>query len=227
MTLQKIIIFDASTLISLSMNGLFEEFKKLKSIFNGKFIITEYVKREIIDTPINIKKFELEALKIKQLLDKGVIELPKSIGIKDNEISKKTNEIMDIVNSSFQGNVKEIRLIDLGEASCLALGKILNEKNIVNVIAIDERTTRMLSERPENLKKLLEKKLHTKVSYKKERVKFFSDFKIIRSAELVYIAYKKGLVNLSDGNVLDALLYAVKFKGCSISDDEIREIKKL
>ena len=109
----------------------------------------------------------------------------------------------------------------------MALGKILNEKNIVNVIAIDERTTRMLSERPENLKKLLEKKLHTKVSYKKERVKFFSDFKIIRSAELVYIAYKKGLVNLSDGNVLDALLYAVKFKGCSISDDEIREIKKL
>ena len=38
---------------------------------------------------------------------------------------------------------------------------------------------------------------------------------------------QKGLVNLSDGNVLDALLYAVKFKGCSISDDEIREIKKL
>ncbi len=227
MTPQKIIIFDASTLISLSMNGLFEEFKKLKSIFKGKFIITEYVKKEIIDTPINIKKFELEALKIKQLLDENIIELPKSIDIKDNEISKKTNEIMDMVNSTFQGKGKEIRLIDLGEASCLALGKILDEKNIFNVIAIDERTTRMLSERPENLKKLLEKKLHTKISYKKEEIKFFTGFKIIRSAELVYIAYKKGLVNLKDGNVLDALLYAVKFKGCSISDDEIREIKKL
>ena len=37
---QKAIIFDSSTLISLSMNGLLPELKGLKNVFNGSFIIT-------------------------------------------------------------------------------------------------------------------------------------------------------------------------------------------
>ena len=47
--IQKIIIFDASTLITLVMNGLTEELRSLKKIFNGKFIITNEVKYEIVD----------------------------------------------------------------------------------------------------------------------------------------------------------------------------------
>jgi hypothetical protein len=223
----KAIIFDASTLISFSMNGLLPELKELRKIFNGKFIITEKVKKEVIDRPITIKRFELEGLKIKQLLDEKVLEMPVSIGIKDEEISKKTDEILNIANNSFIGEKRNIKLIDLGEASCLALSKILNEKKIENVIAIDERTTRMLGELPENLQKLMQKKLHTKINLKKENLEFFKGFKFIRSAELVYIAYKKKLVRLKNGLVLDALLYGVKFKGCSISNEEIEEVKKL
>ena len=60
-----------------------------------------------------------------------------------------------------------------------------------------------------------------------ENLKFFKGFGIIRSAELVYVAYKKGLIKLKDGNVLNALLYAVKFKGAAISGDEIREIERM
>ena len=126
------------------------------------------------------------------------------------------------------GREKEIHLISSGEASCLALGKLLDGKRINNIIAIDERTMRMLVEKPENLQKLLQRKLHTKVIIKKKNFSAFKGFKIIRSAELVYIAYKKGLVKLKNGQtVLDALLWAVKFKGCSISNDEIAEIKKI
>ena len=43
----------------------------------------------------------------------------------------------------------------------------------------------------------------------------------------MYIAYKKGLVRIKDKKILDAILYALKFKGCSISTDEIERIKKL
>lgn len=225
--MNKIIIFDASTLITLAMNGMFEEMRELKKIFKGKFIITKEVKMEIIDKPITINRFKLEALKLKQLLDEKTLEMPSTIGISDEEISKKTTEILEIANNIFQGNNKSIHLIDLGESSCLALSNMLNEKKIKNVLAIDERTTRMLGEKPDNLQRFLQKKLHTKISFKKEPLGFFKEFKVIRSSELVYIAYKKGLIKLKNGFVLDALLYAVKFKGCSISEDEIREIKKL
>ncbi|MEK6844901.1 MAG: hypothetical protein AABX44_01460, partial [Nanoarchaeota archaeon] len=60
----KVLIFDSGSLISLSMNGLLEELKKLKKIFNGEFIITKEVKKEVVDEPIKIKMYELEALKI-------------------------------------------------------------------------------------------------------------------------------------------------------------------
>ena len=223
----KAIIFDASTLISLAMNGLFPEFRKLKEAFKGKFIITQDVKYEIIDKPIKIKRFELEALKIKQLLDDKIIEMTKSLGVDEDEVAKKTIELRDIANTTFYSTKKDIHIIDKGEVSCLALSRILDEKKISNILAIDERTMRMLVEKPQNLEKLLGKKLHTRITSRRQNFKFFRGFKIIRSAELVYVVYKKNLARLKNGPVLDALLWAVKFKGCSISRDEIEEIKRL
>ena len=223
----KAIIFDSGALISFSMNGITYLIKELKRIFKGKFLITSEIKKEIIDTPIKIKRFELEALKLKQLLDEGILEMPSSLGIKDSEITNQGNEILKIANSTFQGSGRDIHILDRGESSCIALNRILNEKKIQNVLAIDERTTRVLVEKPENLKAILEKKMNTKVNFKQENLKFFKGFGIIRSAELVYVAYKKGLIKLKDGNVLDALLYAVKFKGAAISGDEIREIGRI
>ena len=227
MAKEKAIIFDAGTIITLSMNGLLDVFKNLKEQFNGKFLITEDVEYEIITRPLKIKKFELGALEIKQLLDENVLELPSSVGIKDSVIQEKTRWLLDIANRTFFVKEKYIHLIDRGETSCLALSELLPKKGIENVISIDERTTRMLCEKPENLHKLLETKLHTKIRLKKENLAYFSKFKFIRSSELVYIAYKKNLVKLKNENVLDALLYAVKYKGCSISRNEIEEMKRL
>ncbi|MBW2992561.1 hypothetical protein KY345_05060, partial [Candidatus Woesearchaeota archaeon] len=148
-------------------------------------------------------------------------------GVDENELDKKTQEVRETANNTFFSKGKAIKMIDSGEASCLALSRILNEKKINNVVAVDERTLRMLGEKPENLQKLLQGKLHTNITYNKENFKFFKGFKFIRSAELIYVAYKKGLIKLKDPLVLDALLWAVKFKGCSISKDEIDEIKRL
>ena len=222
------IIFDASTLISLSMNGLLDELKKLKSVFKGKFLITHEVKYEVIDRPMNVKRFELEALRVKKLLDEGVLELPESLEIKQNDIASKTKSFLNIANSMFIGSRGEIKLIHAGEASCLALSRILLDKKVPHVIAIDERTTRMLGEKPEKLKELLQRKMHTRVKLVKSDFKYFRGFRFIRSAELLYVSWKKGLVEIKDGKkVLDALLWAVKFKGCSISGDEIREILRI
>lgn len=227
MKINKALIFDSSSLISLSMNGLLEELKKLKKIFNGEFIITKEVKQEVVDVPLKIKEYELEALKIQNLIDEGYLNMPNNIGIQDKEITSLTIKLMDLANTMFIGNKNEIQLIHLGEASCLALSKIMNENKIKNIMVVDERTTRMLIEKPENLKELLEKKIHVQIKLKESNFKSFVGFKIIRSAELMYLAYKKNLIEWKGKEILEALLYALKFKGCAISTDEIEEIKKL
>ena len=226
--LNKAIIFDAGALISLSMNGLTEELRRLKTIFNGSFLITNQVKSEVIDKPLTIKNFELEAFRTKQLLNDEIIELAEDFGFDDSEIEKRAREIIEFANSFFQGPRGPVNIMHLGEASCLALSKMLNEKKIKNVIAIDERTTRLLIEKPENLEDLLSRKLHVRIKTVKKNFEYFKNFQVIRTVELMYVAWKKGLVEIKDGvSILDALLYALKSKGCSVSHEEIEEIKRM
>ena len=224
---KKAIIFDSGALISLSMNGLLDELQRLKRIFSGDFLITQQVKYEVIDKPINIKCFELEALKVGQLLEDGTLKMADAYGIENSLISSRTEEIIKTANGIFMNGRNNVNILHLGEASCLALSKILFDKGVDNVIAIDERTTRMLVEKPDNLKDLLERKLHTRIIIVRKDFDYFKNFKIIRSAELIYVAWKKDLIDVKKGNVLDALLYALKYKGCSISDEEISEIEKM
>lgn len=223
----KVIIFDASTLISFAMNGLFKYLVELKKTFSGKFIITKEVKEEIIERPLRIKRFELEAMQVNQLLLDKTLELPSAIGISDEEITKETDKILKIINSSFYEKNQPIHLVDLGETSCLALGEILNKKNIPNLLAIDERTARMLCEKPDNLRKLLTKKHQRAISYDRNLIKELNQFRIIRSAELIYIIYKKGLIEIQNKRILEAMLYALRYKGCSISEEEIREMNNI
>ena len=222
----KALIFDSSTLITLSMNSLLDILAELKKKFNGKFIVTEPVKYETVSHPMKIKRFELEALRINELLLSKVLEMPSSLGIKDDEIDYETKKILGIANAEFSSGGRNIHLIEEGEASCVALSKILSKKGIENIVAVDERTTRMLYEKPLNLHKLLGKKLHRRISINKDNLSFFSDVTFIRSSEIVYVAYKKGFIKLHN-SALDALLYATKFKGNSISQEEIEEIKRM
>jgi hypothetical protein len=226
-TTKKVLIFDSGALISLTMNGISYILRGLKEHFSGKFVITKDVRREVIEVPLKIKRFELEALKVKQLLDDGVLEMSSSLGISDGEIETLHNKLLDIANSTFSGQGKDIHILDDGEASCLALSKILADKGISSVIGIDERTTRLLVEKPENLKSIFEERLNTSIRMNSEKAKTFRGFKLIRSAEISYVAYKEGLFQVKGPEVLDAVLYALKFKGAAISSDEIEQIKRL
>jgi len=166
-------------------------------------------------------------LKIENLLDSKILEMPESLNVDSNEIRAITQEILRKANHSFIARNEAMHIIDEGEASCLALSKILDGKNIENMIAIDERTTRVLGEKPENLQKLFERKFHTGVKLDKDSLPSIKNAKFIRSSEIVYVAWKKSIVNLKDSKALDALLYATKFKGTAISFEEINELKKL
>jgi len=61
---------------------------------------------------------------------------------------------------------------------------------------------------------------------KAENLQQFKKVEVIRSTELMFIANKKGLI---DGNKesLEAVLYALKFGGCSISEKEVQMMKNL
>ncbi len=223
----KVLIFDSGTLINLSMNGLHYIIPKLKKTANIKFIITEQVKYEILDRPLTIPRFQLGAMRISSLLESKDIELPESIKISSEKIKSLTSNFMNLANRSVKAKGKFVNIVGDAEMSCLALSSLLTEQKIPNLIAVDERTTRILSEKPENLKKIMSKKLHYNVQIEQKNLSAFKNFKFIRSTELAYVAHKKDVLNVKGPKALEAVLFATKFKGSSVSFDEIKVLKKL
>lgn len=223
----KVLVLDSGTLINLSMNGLLYILEGLKKQFNGKLLITKQVKYETVDRPIGIEKFELGAVRIQNLIDSGVLEFSDSIDIPEQLINEETAELMDIANHYFQSKGQWIKIVSEGEMSCLALSAELTKRGIDNFIAIDERTTRILAEKPHNLERILSEKLHQRIELVAKDFNIFSQYKFIRSTELVFVAYKKGIINLKGKKVLEALLYATKFHGAAVSFEEINELKRL
>ncbi len=224
----KYLIFDSGPLINFSMNGILDSLEKLKQSFDGEFLITKEVKEEIIDNPLTIKKFELEAIRLEELLKKGIIKLADINKEEIDELRRLRENFMTMANSMFRTKNKEVHLLDKGECAVLALSVIMKKKfNKEIPIAIDERTTRMICERPENLRKLMEKKLHSKIIADTKSYSLFKGFKIIRSTELAYIIHKKNLFELKNPKAFEAVLYGLKFKGCSISEREVETLSRM
>jgi hypothetical protein len=221
--MKKYLIFDAGPLINFSMNGILDLLEKLKREFNGEFVITKEVKKEVIDRPKTIPRFKLGALRLEELYNRGVFKLADLNENEVNELRKIRENLMNSANSMFKTKKRNVHLIDKGEAAALALSQIMKRKinSRENIpLVVDERTTRMLCENPEKLKKLMEKKLHTNIQADPSIYKLFKGFKIIRSTELAYIAHKRNLLNLKDSKLFGATIYGLKFKGCSISEKE-------
>lgn len=222
----KYLIFDAGPIISMTMNGMLPIIEKLKGIFNGEFILTPQVRNEVVDKPMKIKKFKLEAIQVNDMIERGVFKMSNEIISPqklDAEIKKILRSANGVLRTAQTG--EKIKIIHEGEASCLAFSNLCEAEN---VIVIDERTTRMLTEAPQDLEKMMERKLHTPLEAELSLLNGFKKFKFIRSAELLFIAYKKTLIPIKKNKeLLDALLYGVKFKGAAISSVEIEEMKKL
>jgi hypothetical protein len=222
----KYLIFDAGPIISLTLNGMLPVLEKLKENFDGEFIITPRVKNEIVDKPLKVKKYKLEAIQVQELIRRKILKMSTEF-IPQSKMDKEVRRIEKVTNGILteHDTREKIKIIHEGEASCMAFSNLCGAENL---IVIDERTTRMLTEAPQNLEKMIERKLHTNLDANLDLIKELKNFKYIRSAELLYIAYKKNLIPIKkDKNLLDALLYGVKFKGAAISSSEIEEIKNL
>lgn len=219
----KFAIFDAGPLISLTLSGMLGILEKMKGK-DIEFIITPQVKKEVVERAMTIKKYKLEAVKIANIIEKGILSESSNF-IKDEVLAKETINSMNLSRQVISAGSEKINLIQEGEASCLAFSKLCKSENI---IVIDERTTRLISESVESLKEVMEKKLHIKLQINKKGLEYFKSFMYIRSSELVFMAFKNGLIELKrDRETLDALLYSLKFRGAAISSREIEEMKGL
>jgi predicted nucleic acid-binding protein len=187
--------------------------------------VTPHVEYEVVEHPMQIKRFEWGALRAGQIIDEDIVRRVEDDLVKISDLNKKTEEVMNLANSCLTKDGKPIHIIERGESESIALSLLLAEKGIESVVVIDERTARMLCENVGNLEKIMENKLHMAVDVDMKKVKMFQKVKVIRSTELMFMAYKKGLIN-RDRKFIEAILYALKFGGCSISEKEIEVMKR-
>ena len=225
----KTLFFDTGPLISITMNHILWVLQPLKKQFNGNFFITESVKKELIDKPLKTKRFKLEAIQSLQQINSKVIEV-KSV----NGIYEKTKELLTFANKCFKCDGNYLTIVQYGEIETLAAVLLLN----ADAMVIDEKTTRLLIEDPEKLEKNLSHRMHRQITIDDQYLTLFSKavkgVKLIRSTELVTVAFDLGLLDNYSPNIpnakkelLDALLWGLKLEGCAISEKEIRLISKL
>lgn len=223
----KHLVFDTGPLITLVTNNLLWVLRDLKKYFKGEFLIPKDVKQELIDKPLRTKKFKFEAIFVMDYIKEGIIK------ISEKDVLARTNLLLNLANKIYRTKEKNIQIVGSGEISVLALASLLKAEACV----IDERTTRVLIENPKRLLKILEKKLHMRVFMDSKMLRNFQKevgkIKVIRSSELLLIAYELGLLDhyLQDGTdkktLLDSILWGAKLRGCAISNQEIEEAKSL
>lgn len=211
-------VFDTSSLISISQTCLIKILSKLQKKTNAEFIIPDSVYCEAVKRPISIKRFELNAIRIKKAIDDGNFEVVK---LQDWKLF---DEISEIANNCFRVNQKPIKLIQKGEIEALALIKELG----ADALAVDERTARMLIEAPRQLQKIIQARKRVKINIDKKNTglleTMFSGLTIARSVELIALAHELGILEqeLPKGpQSLEAALFAAKYSGCAVSSREI------
>ncbi len=219
------IVFDSSAVISISEKCFIEILEKLANSSKAEFLIPRSVYYEIVEHPLQIKRFELNAIRIKKAVDSGWLKVMP----RDEETQRQMQKIIETANNVFFANGKPINLIQEGEAEAFALAK----KTGAKAIAIDERTARMLLEDPMRLKQRLERGIEKKIVFDNQKIselkKMLSGIEIVRSSELIALCFEKGFFADELGQTkqaLEAALFAMKYSGCSVTEKEICDYLK-
>ena len=226
----KTIVFDTGPIISLTMNNLLWILEHLKKVSNADFCITGLVKKELVDKPLNkTKRFMFEALQVLHYIENKTVEVVDS-----NEIRNQTSKLLSIANKCFKAFGNNINIVHEAEMSIIAL--YLQKK--ADAFVVDERTARLLIENPNKLLNILRHTLHTDVKENRNNIakirKLTKNIKIIRSVELVTVAYEMGLLNSYKADIpnpnktlLESVLWGVKLNGCAVSKREIEQIMRI
>lgn len=223
---ENILFFDAGPVISLILARMDWILPKLKQQFGGRFCITPAVKMELVDRPISVHRFQFEALQVIRHIREGTLE------VYDNVPQKKAAQLISLANSTFSINGKTMDILQAGEVESAACALDTGAP-----VVMDERTLRLFVEKATQMKSLLESRFQQHVEVDLQTMKQFSELvkgvSIIRSVELVAVAYKLGLLAsyVPDGKrgketLLDAVLWAVKYGGCAVTEHEMEELKE-
>ena len=218
--MRKRLICDASSLISMSMTCMLPIVVELSEI--ADFIITKTVYDEIITNPQRSKNHRMGPLKFKALFDQGILQIAQAD-------SEEVDHILNISNSIYYSKHKQLKIIQRGEAEALALA------NDGDTLLMDERTLRFMIENPNDLLGLLEHRMRRPISMDKKRRAEFDKYckgvSIIRSSELLAVAYEKGILQKyfsgEKRELLEACLWALKSKGCSLSVKDVKEYLRM
>ncbi|MBI3033341.1 hypothetical protein HYY69_07740 [Candidatus Woesearchaeota archaeon] len=228
------LVFDTGPIISLTINNLLWLLEPLKERFRGAFYITPHVYEELIDRPLETKRYKFEALQVLPIISRGIIDT-----ISEPEMKQKTEYLLNLMNTCFYIDTIALTLVHFAEIETLACALITGAETVV----IDERTARKFIEDPFSLQKTLEKKLQKKITMNtpclQKVQQELKGLQVIRSFDLIMIAYELGLLdryildeeknvikNL-DKAVLEGALWGVKLNGCSARDDEIEQAVRL
>ncbi|MBI4145067.1 hypothetical protein HY493_02570 [Candidatus Woesearchaeota archaeon] len=225
----KQLLFDAGPLISLTTNNLLWLVPKLKNTYAGEFAIVESVRRELVEHPLVTRKFKFEALQVQRIIQDRVLTV-----VQDPKTLSRAKSLLDTANRIFRVRKQPLQIVQLGEMETISAALLQG----ADAVVCDERITRTLIEAPHKLRELYERRLHEKVDMDENALHDFSQqvkgIKIIRSVELVMIAYEKGLLDSFLVNVpnarkelLESLLWGVKLHGAAISEDEIAELVRM
>lgn len=220
------VVCDSGIFISLTSSCLLDVLYYFSNKHNVRFIIPPAVEEEMVLYPLKkkVKRYLFSAVRIQDAINDNIITK-----IEKDTVSPEADRIMHFANNLFYVRGKPIKLLQKGEAETLSLAIELGVENLL----VDERTTRLLIEAPFSIKKHLEKEFQVNVMVNKKNLnelsRRISHFNIMRSSELVGVAYEHGYFNKYqklEKSAFEAALYKIKFSGCSIGFDEIREYLK-
>jgi hypothetical protein len=218
----KKIVLDSSTIICITENCLSYALEAFASKNKLEFVVPSEVYRESVEVPLKINRFKLNAFRVMHLIDTPFFE---EVAL-DSDSAELAKEIEKTANSVFWLKKNPLNLVHSGEAETLAL---LHQTGSFG-IGIDEKTTRLIVESPEKLHEILEYRNRASIEMDKDALmklhKLVGKISFFRSVELISLAFKQGLLarEFSQNNgSLGALLYALKYSGCAVSESEIKD----
>jgi len=214
------LFFDSSALISMAVTCSLPMLKKLKPLYGGDFFVTDAVYNETIGRSMSSLRFRYEGHRLKELVEDGVIKI-----YHDEDLQEKIKWLMNSINSTYFAG-RPMQIVQIGEISAITACIEGKGKSVV----VDERIARLLVENPSAMKPWLEHKLHTSISVNNKTAEEWKSyisgkFMPLRSSELAVVGWKKGIFG-ENKDILFGLLWALKFAGCAITEDEINSYIK-
>ena len=219
------IICDSSSLISLSESCNVDALRFLKKNCGTRFLIPPAVFYECVAHPLHVKQYAFSAIRLKRLAEEKVLEV-----FNQPQLANEAKNVLNNSNNFLSFRRTPLKLLQAGEAECLALLKL----GVGNALLVDEKTTRLLVEAPEVLLRALKNEyrgeLRTDEKHLQEFRRGFENLPILRSTEILSIAFSKGFFSnyaASAPLAFHSALYLLQQKGCSISSHELDEYEEV